>query len=77
LSFKKALDRRLIDGRYVAAVLTIWPAFALCLAGFAWLATKPYEPPFSPIWFLGAAAILAPLGRFALAPLALDWNRHR
>jgi hypothetical protein len=77
LSFRKALERRLIDGRYVAAVLAIWPAFAMCLAGFAWLAAKPYEPPFSPIWFLGAGAILAPLARFALAPLALDWNRHR
>jgi len=77
VSFKKALGRRLIDGRYVAAVFTIWTAFALCLAGFAWLAATPYEPPFSLAWFVVAAATLAPVGRFALAPLALDWNRHR
>ena len=48
LSFKKALDRRLIDGRYVAAVLTIWPAFALCLgADHATMAVL--------VWFMALA----------------------
>jgi hypothetical protein len=77
VGFRKALGRRLIDGRYLAAALTIWLSIALCMAGLAWQAASPFEPPFSAVWFLGAAAIVSPLARFALAPLALDWNRHR
>ncbi|MDR3621328.1 MAG: hypothetical protein P4L85_18400 [Paludisphaera borealis] len=77
VSFRKALGRQLIDSRYLAAALTIWLTIALCMAGLAWLAASPFKPPFSAVWFLGAAMVTSPLARFALAPLALDWNRHR
>ncbi|APW60783.1 hypothetical protein [Paludisphaera borealis] len=77
VGFRKAIGRRLIDGPYTAGALAIWLAFTLCMWGLAWLVTSPFDPPFSAFWMLGAAAITSPLGRFALAPLALDWNRHR
>jgi hypothetical protein len=36
----------------------------------------PWLPVSKPVVLLGVAAFM-PLSRFALAPLALDWNRHR
>ncbi len=77
LGFRKANARGLIDGRYMAAALMTWLVSAVCTGGFIWLALAPFKPPFSGFWFLGAAAVVSPLARFALAPLALDWNRHR
>lgn len=77
VSFRKAITRGLIDGRYTAAALTIWLAISLCTACLVWLAIAPFTPPFSAFWVFGAAVVVSPLARFALAPLALDWNRHR
>ncbi len=75
--FRTAIGRRLIDGRYTASALTIWLMVALCLSGFVWLAASPYAHPIPAYEILGAGAILSPLGRFALAPLALDRSRHQ
>ena len=77
VGFRKAIARGLIDGGYMAAAAAIWLAIALCTAGLVRVAIAPFSPPFSGYWILGAGAVISPLARFALAPLALDWNRHR
>jgi hypothetical protein len=77
IAFRTAVERRLIDGRYIAVALAVWLLLAVCFGGLAWLALAPFDLPWSRFWLLAAGAILAPLARFALAPLALDWNRHR
>jgi hypothetical protein len=76
-AFREALGRGLVGGRAVAATLVGWLAMAGCAVGLAalLLPTGPLPVPRGAI-LLGVAAF-PPLGRFALAPLALDWNRHR
>jgi hypothetical protein len=58
----------------VSAVLVLWGAVGAGLFGFtAWLC--PVEVSRSLL--AGIVVLLLPLGRCALAPLALEWNRHR
>jgi hypothetical protein len=77
VGFRTAISRRFIDGRYTASALMIWLVLTLVLAGFAWLGASPYDHPISVYTLIGAAAVVSPLGRFALAPLALDRSRHQ
>lgn len=67
--------RRLAAPRVLVAWLVVWLLAVLALfAAFAWLL-----PPELVGWVgcACAAVLLVPLARPALAPLALEWNRHR
>jgi hypothetical protein len=77
IGFRVALGRGLIDVRSVLVVLAFLavPAVAtLLLAGLLIPAGSLSVP--RPVVLLSTLSML-PLARFALAPLALDWNRHR
>jgi hypothetical protein len=67
--------RRLVPPRALAGWLAVWLLAALALfAALAWL-LPPGLMAVSGCAF--AAVLLVPLARLALAPLALEWNRHR
>ncbi|HZY85100.1 MAG TPA: hypothetical protein VFE78_09740 [Gemmataceae bacterium] len=67
--------RRLVSSRALVGWLAVWLLAAFVLFGaFTWLL-----PP-EVVGAAGcacAAVLLVPLARLALAPLALEWNRHR
>jgi hypothetical protein len=77
VTFRSALHRGLITWSTVGRVLGIWLAQSAC--GFACVLLGPTTSPLAistPIILLSILAFV-PLCRFALAPLAFDWNRHR
>jgi hypothetical protein len=67
-----ALVRRgILPPSNIAALMVCWIAFCAAIIAIA----SAYAPW---TWYLPAAVILMlPLVRIGLAPLALDWNRHR
>ena len=69
------LRRRLVTPRALAGWLAVWLLAALALfAALAWL----LPPGLADVTGCAFAAVLTvPLARLALAPLALEWNRHR
>ena len=69
------LRRRLVTPRALARGLAAWLAIAVALFGaLAWLV----PPGLTSLSSLALAAVLlVPLARPALAPLALEWDRHR
>jgi hypothetical protein len=75
-AYPVALRRGLIRGRQVVNILAAWVVMTSCAVGFAALLIPDWLPVSKPVVLLGVAAFV-PLTRFALAPLALDWNRHR
>ena len=69
------LDAPWLPPRALAGWLTAWLFAALALfAGLAWL-LPPGLVDAAGCAF--AAVLTVPLARLALAPLALEWNRHR
>jgi hypothetical protein len=70
------LRRRLVAPRLLARLAAVWLVVAAGLFGLAcWLMPpEVYSPP-----IIGCAGVVLgmPLARLGLAPLALDWNRHR
>jgi hypothetical protein len=70
------LRRGLVPPRTLARCAVAWVVAAGALFGLAFWLTPPevYSPP-----VVGCAAVVLglPLVRLGLAPLALDWNRHR
>ena len=77
VTFRSALRRGLIAWSTVGNGLGIWLALSAC--GFACVLLGPSTslPAIStPIMILSILAFM-PLSRFALATLALEWNRHR
>lgn len=77
VTFWAALRGGLITGSTVGSVLAIWLALSACAFACVQLVSSTTPPAFSkPILLLCILAFM-PLSRFALAPLALDWNRHR
>jgi hypothetical protein len=77
--------RRLVERRTLAALLTVWAVVAMAL--FAWLSAVTRAGLLGGLplpagllarpYLAAAAALFLPLTRLALAPLALEWNRHR
>jgi hypothetical protein len=70
------LRRDLVAPRTVVRIAIAWVIAAGFLVGMAlWLTPAEVYPP----WAVGCGAVLfgLPLVRLSLAPLALDWNRHR
>jgi hypothetical protein len=76
-SYSVALGRRLIAWSSLWKALAAWFAFACgALAMVQLIVPGGMVPVSRPILFLGMAT-LAPLARYPLATLALEWNRHR
>jgi len=77
VTFWAALRGGLIAWPTVGSVLVIWLALSACALACVLLVSSTTPPAVSkPIMLLGILAFM-PLSRFALATLALDWNRHR
>lgn len=77
LAFRVALDRGLIRARSILRLLAFWAVIAIATLVLAHLLipARSLAVP-RPVALLAALSLL-PLARFALAPLALDWNRRR
>jgi hypothetical protein len=77
MTFWAALRGGLITWSTVGSVLAIWLALSACSLVCVSLVSSTTPPAVSkPIMLLGILAFM-PLSRFALATLAIDWNRHR
>ncbi|MGC8643121.1 MAG: hypothetical protein ACP5XB_24950 [Isosphaeraceae bacterium] len=76
-AFRLAWRRGLLSARSIGRIAAIWTATALATIALACLLLpgSGLQVP-RPVLLVGSLLLL-PLGRFALAPLALDWNRHR
>jgi hypothetical protein len=75
-AFRTAMRRGLIGWPEFWRVLAGWSAFAGLAIALAMLVKPPTGFVSKPILFLSIATF-APLGRFPLASVAVDWNRHR
>jgi hypothetical protein len=77
VALRGALRRGLLSRRELLRIVGGW--FVWCgSVALALHAALPETRLLAPGWLLAAGvALLVPLGRFGLAPLALDWNRHR
>jgi hypothetical protein len=75
-AFRVALRRRLVDWRQIGLIFTIWAVIAAAMVALALLVTAPVRMS-STTSLLAGAASFAPLARFPLATLAVEWNRHR
>jgi hypothetical protein len=75
LALRALFRRRLVTARALGAWLTAWLVFAVALFG---LLTWLVPPGLASLTGLALASVLlVPLARPALAPLALEWDRHR
>ncbi len=76
-AYRAAVERGLVDRRQVARLLACWLIVAGCVVGLGIrLLPSAAGTVSKPVMLLGLLTFV-PLARFALAPLALDWNRHR
>jgi hypothetical protein len=67
--------RGLVAGRTLARLLACWLLIVFCLGSLLiWLVPAEVLPVY---WIVVDVILLVPLTRLALAPLALEWNRHR
>jgi hypothetical protein len=77
LACRVAIDRGLLEVRSVVRLCAAWAVMAALTLTLVVLARPAASLPAPfPVVLLASLAIL-PLARFALAPLALDWNRRR
>jgi hypothetical protein len=67
--------RRLVVRSQVARGVGLWFLMTFCVCGLAWWLVP--ENILSLPWLLCSCLFLVPFNRIALAPLALEWNRHR
>jgi hypothetical protein len=76
VAFRAAFQRGMISRRGLISAGLIWIVPTVCLLSLCGLLLPPLSLL---VWLelLMGAALVMPLGRMALAPLALDWNRHR
>jgi hypothetical protein len=76
-AFRACLRRGLMGPPAVLGTLAASLAFAACSVTLAALLLPSEGLPVARPAILLGVATFTPLARFALAPLALDWNRHR
>jgi hypothetical protein len=76
-AFQVAIRLRLMTGRDIAAVLSLWLFFSGCAIAMAFLIGPTVAVPVSSSVLAVGFALLVPLVRFPLTTLAFDWNRHR
>ncbi len=76
-AFRAAMQRDLIAARDLLGILAAWLVLVAAAIGLAALTLPAAMPPASRVAAMLGIAAFMPLARFALSPLALDWNRHR
>jgi hypothetical protein len=76
VAFRAATQRGMISRRGLISAGLVWIVPTVCLLSLCGLLLPSISLL---VWLelLMGAALVMPLGRMALAPLALDWNRHR
>ena len=68
-------DGALVTGRTLVIGAAGWLGVVLILHGLlVWIVDTPYVPGYV---LLLCAILVTPLVRVSVAPLALEWNRHR
>jgi len=77
LAFRLALRRGLLRVASVLAICALWLVLAAVTLTLVHLLLPQGGLPVPRAVALAASLCVLPLARFALAPLALDWNRHR
>jgi hypothetical protein len=75
-AYREAIRRGLIGGRALSGILALWLALVASAVGLAALTLPAWLAAETRVSAMVGIALLMPLTRFALAPLALDWNRH-
>ena len=76
-AYRQAVARQLMTRRFALAAVIGWVMTAACVAAAVWTLVPPDGLVVGrAVVALGAISAI-PLARFPLAPLALDWNRHR
>jgi hypothetical protein len=76
-AFRAAIRRGLIGGRSLFGIMALWLALVASAVGLAALTLPAWLAAETRVAAMVGIATFVPLARFALAPLALDWNRHR
>jgi hypothetical protein len=77
LAFRAAWKHGLLETSLLLAFLAGWLLFVASAVTLAWMLLPDDGMPVSKGFAIAAFAMFAPLARFALAPLAFEWNRHR
>ncbi len=77
LAFRLALSRGLLRVQSVLGICALWLVLAAVTLTLVHLLLPQVGLPVPRAVALAASLCVLPLARFALAPLALDWNRHR
>jgi len=77
LAFRLALSRGLLRVQSVLGICALWLVLAAVTLTLVHLLLPREGLPVPRVIALAASLCVLPLARFALAPLALDWNRHR
>ena len=77
VAFRLALKRGLLTEQSVVRISLFWVVLAAATMTLLHLALPLNGMPVPRSVCLVSALCILPLGRFALAPLTLDWNRHR
>lgn len=76
-AYREAVGRGLITRRFAFGVAVAWSVAAACVAATVWALVPEERLVVGRGVVIVAAVCFVPLARFALAPLAIDWNRHR
>ena len=77
LAFRACRQRGLIGTRSILVLIAAALALAACAIVLTALLSEAKLLPLPMSVVLLGVVMLVPLGRLALAPLALEWNRHR
>ncbi len=77
LAFRLALGRGVLSAESVLGICGLWLMLAAVMLTLVYLLLPQEGLPVPRVVALLASLSALPLARFALAPLALDWNRHR
>jgi len=77
LAFRLALHRGLLRVQSILGICALWLILAAVTLTLVHLLLPQGGLPVPRAVALSASLSALPLARFALAPLALDWNRHR
>ena len=75
-AFREAIRRGLIGARALSGIMALWLALVASAVGLAALTLPAWLAAETRVAAMVGIASFVPLARFALAPLALDWNRH-
>ncbi len=75
-AFREAIRRGLIGARALSGIMALWLVLVASAVGLAALTLPAWLAAETRVAAMVGIASFVPLARFALAPLALDWNRH-